>query len=348
MALGCATHTYAVVDRDGGLVAASGDLTAVQWSRVLNDASTASVTIGVSGPGCCAQLGNIRSWRHWLNIYRNDDFVWAGPILNADWSFDKVTIDAVDIIGLLDRRVPHQDFTFTDTDITEIARQLVEDGLAPDDPGHTTTVIGAAGVTGGREYEKDIGQTADHLRDLADTGLDFTAVGNNVVILPDDFCDVVGRLADEDLPEGLTVSEDGASLATRVVVAGSDESGAVGTAGGTNSYYGLLERYTQQSTITSQAAADTAAAARLKAMLAVPVFIDTQNVTLSPTANVDIAKLVPGWCVDITTDSTCRTITQQLKITGLTVSEDGGSEDTPGQEKVLLQVSATGDQLEVT
>lgn len=345
--LGCASHTYTITDRDGGLVSASGILVAVQYNRVLNDSSTAAVSLGVSGPDCCAEMGDIRSWRHRLNIYRGGSFVWSGFVTNVDWKTDRTNVTAVDMIGLLDRRVPHQAFVFTGTDLTEIARQLVDDGLAPDDPGHTTTVIGPAGVLGGRTYEKSVGQTADHLRDLADTGIDFTAIGANVVILPDDFCDVVGRLSDEDLPEGVTVSEDGASLATRQIVAGSQEGTAIGTAGGINPYYGLLEVYTEQTTITDQASADAAAAAKLKASLGVPVFIDTQNVTLAPTAPIGVPALVPGWCVDISTDSTCRTITQRLKITGLQVTEDGGSNETPGQEKVVLQVTATGGNLQV-
>lgn len=341
MPVGCSTNTYSITDRAGGFVTASGLLTDVQYNRVLNDASTAQVTIGVSGPNCCAELGAVRSWRHQLNLYRGDQFMWSGPITNIDWSWDTVTIDATDIIGLLDRHVPHQDFTFTDTDLTEIAQQLIEDGLAPDDPGHSVTIIGPAGVTGGRAYSKNIGQVADHLRDLADTGIDFTAVGNNIVLLPDGFCDVVGRLSDEDLPEGVTVTEDGAALATRWVVAGSESSGVVGTAGGPHPYYGLLEQYVEQTSITDQASADAAAAAKLAASLPVPTVIDTQNVTLSPTANVDVQQLVPGWCLVLTTTATCRDITQQLKITGLQITEDGGSGDTPGQESVKVQVAAT-------
>jgi hypothetical protein len=341
MSLGCATHYYNITDRDGGMVTASGVLTNITYDRVLDDASTAQAVIGVSGANCCAELANIRAWRHYLNIFRGDGFIWSGPITNVDWSFDSVTVAATDIIGLLDRRVPHQDFTFTGTDLTEIARQLIDDGFTPDDPGHTVTVIGSAGVTGGREYSQNIGQTADHLRDLADAGIDFTAVGANIVLLPDDHCEVVGRLSDEDLPEGVTVTEDGAALATRWIVAGSDESGVVGTAGGSDPYYGLLEVYTEQTTITDQASADTAAASRL-AVSTASVTIDTQNVTLSPTANVDVLSLVPGWCLVITTSSTCRDISQRLKITGLQISEDGGTGDTPGQEHVIVQVAASG------
>lgn len=352
MAIGCATHSYTITDRDGGTVATSGDLTAISYTRLLNDVSTAAIVIGISGPGCCEQLRNVRSWRHQLNLFRITDtgssLMWAGPIVNVDWEEETVAIDAVDIIGVLDRRVPHQDFFFEATDLADIAAALIEDGFAPDDPGHTTTIIGQSGVSGGREYPINIGQTADHLRDLSDTGIDFTAVGTNILILPDNFCDVVGRLSDNDLPSGLTVSEDGASLATRVIVAGTQDDSPVGTAGGINSYYGLLEKYTEQDNITTQDAADQAAASRLSSSLSVPVFIDTKNVTLSPNANINVNSLVPGWCVDVTSDRTCRTISQRLKISGLRVEEDGGGEGSPGQERITLQLVAHGGQLEVS
>jgi hypothetical protein len=352
MSLGCATHSYTVTDRDGGQVASSGTLTAVSWNRVLNDVSSATVVVGVSGPSCCAELGSVRSWRHRLNVYRLTAFgsslVWSGPVVNVDWKNDEVVISAVDLIGLLDRRVPHQDFDFEATDLTGIARALIDDGFAPDDPGHTVTVVGPCGVTGGRAYRRDVGQTADHLRDLADTGLDFTAVGTDIVILPDAFCDVVGLLSDDDLPDGLSVAEDGASLVTRAIVAGPEADDPVGTAGGANDYYGLLERYIEQRNITDQTSADQAAAGALTASLAVPVFIDTQDITLSPQADVEIERLVPGWCLDVTSAATCRTITQRLKITGVQVSEDGGTEAEPGHEKVTIQVAAHGDELAVS
>ncbi len=339
--LGCESHSYSISDRDGGLVTSAGVLTEVSYTRVLDDSSTAQVVIGVSGQNCCDELSSVRSWRQWLSIYRGDDFMWSGPIVNVDWEWDTVTVTATDLIGLLDRRVPHQDFSFTGTDLTLIAEQLIDDGLAPDDPGHTVTVIGPSGVTGGRTYPQNIGQTGDHLRDLADSGIDFTTVGANVVILPDSYCEVVGRLSDDDLPEGVTVTEDGAALATRWIVAGDESLGVLGTAGGVDAYYGLLERYVEQTSITDQSSADATASARLAASLPVPTFINTQNITLSPTADVELPRLVPGWCLDITTSATCRDISQRLKITGLQVTEDGGTGDTAGQERVLVQVAAT-------
>ncbi|AMD42769.1 minor tail protein [Streptomyces phage Xkcd426] len=348
MALGCASHGYTITDRAGGHVAASGVLTNVEYNRILNDSSDARVTIAVEGLNCCTELGNIRTWRHWLNIFRDGVFVWSGPIVTVSWTFDEVRVGATDLIGLLDRRVVHNLLTFARVPVSTIAAALIADGFAPDDPGHTVTIVAPTPSTGGRTYQPWIGQTADHLRDLSETGMDFVAIGANIAILPDDFDDVVGRLSDADLPEGLTVTEDGASLATRQVVAGDEETGFVGVAGGANSYYGLLEQYTEQNTLKTLDDVDQAAQAKLDGTRSVPVFIDTQDVTLAPTAPVTIEQLVPGWCLDITSGATCREITQRLKITGLSVRESGGSDTSPGSERVVVQVTAMGDELEVT
>lgn len=338
--LGCSTHTYVVRDRDGARVSASGVLTSVEWHRVLDDVSTARVAIA-GGVDCCGDLSQLRTWRQTLDIYRGGTFVWSGPITQIEWTVNGVTIDAVDIIGLLDRRVPHQNFTFVDTDLNDIAATLIEDGFAPDDPGHSVTIIGPAGVVGGRKYTAGVGQTADHLRDLAETGMDFTAVGNNIVLLPETFCAVVGRLSDADLPEGLIVAEDGTALATKWYVSGQSAE-VVGSAGGVDPYYGLIERYIEQTSVTDVASANAAAEARVRTTSSAPVFIDTQQVTLSPTAPVSIEQLIPGWCLDITSAGTCRTITQRLKIVGVDVAESGGDGNTAGQEQVQIQVAASG------
>lgn len=345
--LGCGNHRYTITDINGQVVdAGSGTLTQVEYNRVLNDTSSASVTIGTQDLACCRTMSGIRSWHHKLNIYRDDEFMWSGFILTIDWTTDSTRIQAVDLSGLLDRRVPHQNLVFENSDLTLIAEQLIDDGFAPDDPGHDVVILGPAMVLGGRAYAENVGQVGDHLRDLADTGIDFTVLGETFLVLPDDFCEVVGRLTDEDLPEGMTVTEDGSNLVTRQIVAGSDESDVFGIAGGRNAYYGLLELYEEQTSITTTAAAQAAATARLAASAVVPVGIDTQNVTLASTSAVPMASLVPGWCVDITTSATCRNITQRLKITGLQVTEDGGSEGSPGQERIVLQVTATGNQIE--
>ncbi|MEU1815127.1 hypothetical protein ABZ543_08010 [Streptomyces roseifaciens] len=339
---GCGSHAARIVDRDGATITEASVLVEVEWNRTLDDTSTARVVIHPEGD-CCERLGQVRSWRHRLVIYRDGEPVWEGPILQVEWGFGAVEIFASDITAWLARRVPHASLTFTTTDLTEIAEDLIEDGFAPDDPGHTVSIVGPARVKGSRTYTENVGQTLDHIQDLAEVGIDFTAVGSTIVLLPEDFSASIGRLTEADMPEGLIVAEDGASLATRWVVAGDEEGDVLGSAGGTDAYYGLLERYLEQTSIPDDPSAMTAAEAKLRTSSQVPVFIDTQNVTLSPQAAVDIPTLVPGWCLDITTTLTCRTVTQRLKIIGVKVTEDGGQGDDPGQESVQVQVAALSE-----
>jgi len=203
-------------------------------------------------------------------------------------------------------------------------------------------IVGEAGVSGGRKYTQDIGQTGDHLRDLADTGLDYTAVGSTIILLPENHAVSVGRLTDADLPDGLVVAEDGTSLATRWVVAGDDEGDIIGSYGGIDPYYGLLERYEEQTSIRTSNSAMQAARSKVATSLPAPVFIDTDEVTIDPQAAINVPDLVPGWCLDVTTTLTCRNISQRLKIVGVKVTEDGGTGESAGGESVQVQVAVTG------
>ncbi|MDH6489681.1 hypothetical protein [Streptomyces sp. SAI-127] len=338
---GCGTHQAMVLDRSGATVAVANVLTSVEWTRVLDGVSTAQATINPDGD-CCGRLGRISTWRSRLVIFRDGQYVWDGPITGITWSLGQVVIRAQDVLAWLGDRVPHENKTFTNTDLSEIAEWLIEDGYRPDDPGHTVEVVGKAGVTGSRSYSAGIGQTLDHLGQLAEAGIDYTAIGSKILLLPETHLVPVGRLSDNDLPDGLEVSEDGTGLTTRWIVAGSEESGIIGTAGGIDPYYGLHERYVEQTEITDQASADQAAGARQRASGIVPVVIDTQQVTISPDAAVNVPSLVPGWCLDVTSASTCRTVRQRLKITGLRVAETGGDNNSPGSESVQVQVAASG------
>lgn len=338
---GCGSHTALIADRSGATVTHANLLTEVEWSRVLDDTSAARVVINPDGD-CCERLGRVRSWRHELMIYREGAFVWGGPILQVEWSLGQVEMWAGDLTSWLARRVPHRSMSFGDSDLTDIGTWLIEDGFAPDDPGHSVQVVAPAGVRGARRYVKNVGQTLDHLTDLAETGLDFTAVGDTIVLLPETHAASVGHLSDADMPEGLVVAEDGTALGTRWVVAGAEDGDVLGEAGGRDPYYGLLERYLEQTSIPDDASATAAARSKLRSSLPVPVFIDTERVTLSPEAAIDVPKLVPGWALGITSAQTCRTITQRLKIIGVKVAEDGGSDSTPGSESVQVQVAATG------
>lgn len=333
MAVGCGTHQAQIIDRDGAVISSADVLVEVEWTRVLDNISSARILVHPDGD-CCASLARVRSWRHKLALYRNGRPVWEGPIVTPKWTATGVEIKAYDVLAWLDRRVPHQDVQFVDDELAEIARWLIEDGFAPDDPGHTVEIIEPTRIRGAREYEVDVGQTGDHLRDLAETGIDFTAVGSRILILPETYSARVGSLTDEDFPDGLSITEDGAALATRWIVHGKDD--VKGEWGGTDPYYGLLEQTVEATSILDNASATGAARSRYGANYPSPVFLDSQQTTLSPDAAVDVPSLVPGWCVDVTTTATCRDISQALKILAVKVTEDGDG------EAVAVQLTPTG------
>lgn len=324
--VGCVTgHRAQIIDRDGAVVSNLDVLAEVTWTRLLDDTSRAEVSV-IPDADCCATLGDVRSWRHKLVISRLGDVVWEGPVLQVEWRKGQVDIFALDMSAWLARRVPHTSITFDATDLTQIAEYLIDDGFAPDDPGHVVTTMAPAGVTGGRQYIQNIGQTWDHIEDLADTGLDVTVVGNQFILMPETWDATVGSLTDSDLPSGMVVAEDGSQLATRVIVYGDDDGTIQGEFGSADAYYGLLERSIEETSVKTSQSAREAARSRRAATYPVPVFLDSETVTLSPEANVSVPHLVPGWCLNISTLSTCRPLTQILKITGVKVTENGREE----------------------
>jgi hypothetical protein len=340
MAVGCGSHQARIVDRDGSVLTDANVLLSVEWTRVLDDLSEATVLIQPDGD-CCGALGRVRSWRHQLYLYRQGKPVWNGPIITPTWKRDGIELVAMDIWAWLDRRVPHHDRIFKAEDLTTIGSWLIADGFAPDDPGHSVEVVAPTRIRGDREYQQDVGQTGDHLRDLAKTGLDITVVGSRFVLLPEDFCARVGRLTDEDFPNGLNVVEDGGSLASRWIVHGKEAEGSTpavkGEAGGTDAYYGLLEQVSEETSILDDGSATAAARSKLRSSVPAPVFLDTsQETTLAPDAGVDVPSLVPGWCVDVTSTSVCRNIAQSLKILGVKVTEDADG------ESVSVQLAPSG------
>ncbi|WP_037956904.1 hypothetical protein [Streptomyces sulphureus] len=348
MAVGCGRHEAWIVDRDGPLVSTCSTLVSVEWARALDDTSQATIVVQPEAD-CCASLRNVRSWRHKLLIFRDGQPVWEGPIVTVEWTLGEVTVQAVDVLGWLDRRVPHRDMEFTTVDLTQIAAALIRDAFAPDDPGHEVQILGDTRIRGDRAYQHDVGQTGDHLNDLAKTGLDYTAVGSRIILLPEDYTERVGALTDEDFPDGLVIAEDGAALATRWIIHGKDEDaqddepGITGTAGGTHPYYGLLEQAADEQSILDERSATAAARSRLRGSQPAPLYIDTsQQTTLAPDAAVDVPSLVPGWCVDVTTTTTCRDISQSLKITGMKVSESASSGEQGGGERVSVQLAPVG------
>lgn len=332
--LGCASHTASILDRSGAVVCSADVLVEVEWGRLLDETATARAVI-VPSRDCCECVGSLRTWMQRLVIWRGDDHVFDGPLTNVIWSRDSVECQALDASGWLGKRLPHTDMAFNQADLVTIARDLITDALQPSDVGVSPRVVSPSFVFGDRAYTTDIGYVLDHLRDLADTGLEWTAVGSEVFLFGEAFCDVAGSLSDSDFPQGLRIVESGASVATRQVMWFGPEANRKADAGGVDDSYGLLESLSDAAapqdngaaSVLDQTSADGAVAAMLDASLPAPVFIDTSAGPMSVQANVSVSSLIPGYCLQVSSDATCRSVTAVQKLVEVRVSETAAGEE---------------------
>lgn len=333
MAVGCANHHAQVLDRTGAVVCEADSLTQVDWGRMLSDTASARAFIVPQGD-CCQRAANIRTMRHRLVIWRGGRPVFDGPIQTVEWSADGVSLTAYDWSSLLDRRLPHSDMDFINTDLCDIAAAMVSDALLPDDPGLSVEVVASSNVYGDRSYRIDVGRSLDHLRDLADTGMDWTVAGSRILLMGDSFCYSIGSLSDNDFPQGLRVVEDGGALVSRWVMWAGPQGTIKASSGGLHDYYGLLESVHDAlapqdlgaASVLDQTSADAAVASLLASSLPAPVFIDTGAGPLAPTAPVEVSSLVPGYCLQISSVATCREVTAVQKIFEVRVSETSQGE----------------------
>lgn len=109
MALGHASDYTAVIHMQGGqrIWTDVEGVSKLSWGRKLDDYSEAEVTVAKrsASDACCGKLGDTHTWGHELSIYRDDEFVWQGPITAKRETRELFTFEARDMIGWFDRRV---------------------------------------------------------------------------------------------------------------------------------------------------------------------------------------------------------------------------------------------------
>lgn len=317
--LGEGAYRAQVLTRSGTAVATLGDeLVVVDWSRVLDENSAASVQVRVT-PECCQQLANIRSVAHELVIWRDPGgVVWHGPIIQVRYAQDLVDINARGVLWWMYRRVVHQDIVHTGSaavDLTQHALAIIRDALDPDDPNVLSHLITAdSGLVEDREAIADQGPAWNELDELLRTGLDVTELGHRL-ILGGDLRDIgtLPVLSDGHFRSGVTVIDNGLKLSTRVVVRGA---GVIGHAGGVDPFYGLVETVFTEDAVVTQADAD-ALAARIVSQRGgeqLVVLGGDEGAVLSSDAPVDVTSLVPGMTVTVALTDICRPVVATLRL----------------------------------
>lgn len=325
-------------------------ITDLSWGRVIDDSSDASVTVSIGGDtttACCQALGDVRSWAHGLQILRDDELVWEGPIVGINYSYDDVTISARDVTAWLDVRTTHSRIEYLTEegngpqDLSWIASSIMISALGVDDPCVLRwRWIEPSGVLTDFELDPDEEIAGDAIRELARAGLDYTTLGRRIFVGPD-INDIFHRdppyphLVDEHFTSSPVIDEAGIEAATRWIVHGDE---VTGTAGGIDPFYGLIEQIAREDRIESQSLVNAAARSRVDATNPPPVYADlTGGSGLTPEAPVCINELIPGRLLDLTARRLCREVSQTMRLVAVDVSYPGG-----GTEAVNITLAPMG------
>ncbi len=347
--LGCGDHRVFIHER-GNLGSAVIEVpwTGVDWARVLDDTSAATVR---AGGGCCAPIhaAGVGPWSHEVIITRSPGGrVWSGPLVEMrDTSGEGLVIEARDLSAWHDRRRVHTDQFHTNAPLTDIYQAIWDDSMQPDPvPGYTLQVTPTLEV-GDREILADQHMIAgDALRDLGRTGLDWTVidrvhhVGGEEVDTPP-----VGVLIDGHFTEPPDVIIDGAGMVNDWVVSGAgggaegDE--VVGTAPhpGPLGAEGLLEGVASEPSVLDQTSADEAAEQRRARTAEALAFI--RGGVLTPQAPFDVAALVPGARVQVALTGRCIPVLRVQRLTAVRVSVTV-DDDGRVTEKVAVELEPPG------
>jgi hypothetical protein len=334
--LGCGDTVAIITDAKGGrsFIDLTSNFSRLDYGRVMDDTSQSSVDVAIGGTDdgavCCEKLGDTRTWRHALSVYRDSELVWGpGPIVNLLYGKEIVRVVARDISAWLDKRKTRIAYTFEGISAVEIARILIVDAMAPNDPAGLVDSMIIVTPAEPKVYDVTVDANiyvGDALRELAKTIIDFTVVGRSIIISEQLRYGPYARLTDEDFLSDIEVEERGLEAGTDWTAIGSATTD-VGETGGIDPYFGLLEGILQDQDVTDADYLLTEAERALGVSNPPPVYINMPNdARLSPTAPVCFEQLVPGTLMDIDLRDVCRPVSQRNRLTALKVQLTGDDE----------------------
>lgn len=346
--LGCGEYRVLVTNRCGSrlttdLTGAVSELISDQF-RVMDDTSEIVITVdltGEAGEACCEGLAETRTWLNSVVIERNGEVAWGpGPVVNLIYRREQAILTTRDVSAWLDKREIHEDHVFEDTPLHEAVRELLEDALEPDDPcnllGYLTIATSTQVLT--KTVTAGDGKAGDVLRDLARNYLDFTVIGQRIVIADQLTYGPYSQLHDDDFLVDIEVEERGLEAATKWRVNGD---GVTGTCGGTapdTQYLGLLEEVASEDSIFTASEAEASACGRLDASNPSPLYINIPDgAQLSSTAQVPFETLIPGTLVDVMLSDICRPLEARRRLTTVGLRVDG-----EGVEAVSVTLAPLG------
>lgn len=356
--LGCGTHRVFIYRR-GGLtrVGEITDIETLRWGRVRDDVSTARVVVRGWGPDCGHLLAQLQTWAYEMVIFRDNgysvDRVWEGPLTLLTYEYDRVVLQARDVMVYPYRRIIRQKMSDAGLGSTVVDRavRVLQNALAPDDPNVLAYLQPLDdGNNSARQYRTTpaYSRTAfEEVDDMAsNASLDYTVVGRSILLWgTKQRIGTLPEFRDSDLGAFPIVSEYGMNMANRYAVG--DGAGVYGEATrlgaeGDDPIYGLVEVLSSSWASDSASDSGTYTEAGLETIrqsfkefsersiadrYPPPVVVRVpDNTSLNPDTVVSIQHLVPGVVVPLRSTGTLRAVFENQKLDSVTVTEEAGVE----------------------
>lgn len=348
--LGCADE-YEVWLMNRGADTKLRDITTwsnLQYNRVIDDASTATITLGSAfgGMSCCSDVAGLRDWEFQVRIRRNGETAWQGPItsLRRD-NQGIVTITCRDIMAVLQRRLCLLNHVYTVVDMATVFNDVINGAMAPDNVWGLTASATATGIPCTRTFDSDqLPYAFDVVQELARTGVDYTVI--NGVLIAGNFyipSPTIATITESHLLTVPGVTIDGLTTATewRVGAGGAGANGFefIGIYGGIDPYVGLLQASIVEPTIGDLPSAQANAKSRWALTSGSIVTVD--SIQLGTSAPTTMSLLVPGALVQLQIDDDCFPLTGTFRLQSVQVTVDSSKGPS---ETVAISLQPVGTQ----
>lgn len=337
-----------------------GKVSRVQWERLRDDVSSATVEIAARHATCDTTLGLSATGRSELVIYREAERVWEGPITHVTRQGNSVAISARDIGHYVYRTIMKSEYNnaypYIGTATSRIDRILRAELARMEAQDPPINVLPYLNV---HEYADNAGTSAhtmpyemtvfEHMDTIAARGgIDYATIGRALHVW--DVHHPLGQTAtvsDTDFLGDVVITEYGMELATFSAI--TDGKGRAGTAGGADPFYGLVEildtAYDETNGEDWNAEAGpqeppsiaemaSQAARTLSGRNPVPVVVRVPDgSTLNPDGVLSLSDLMPGVFIPLVANLPGRALSQMQKLDKVVV------EETPEGETVQVTLS---------
>lgn len=306
-------------------------LARLDYSRVLDAISTASVDIYTPCYESCGQLAIVDHWNTDLAITHGPSrtVVWRGPVTKVRYRKSSVIVEAEDLLAWATKRIVPETIDI-DGDVSEIAEALWQAAVASVNEPYHKLIVNTSGVTEQRKVTADQRRKLWNVyQEMLTAGLDVTTFGSRVLLGMPQFTPIT--MDDSMVIGDVEVVKDGEDMANRII--GDASADIVGiypdqprSKGGTNNYP-LLEEVLTDGGLQTQASVDNAAKARYDfSSRGIRRVQATGGLRLLPSSQIDPKKLIAGQLVNFTAKETCYTATETLRLGNLRIEAVGGEE----------------------